>query len=48
LYGASRAPARLRGRLRALLARPAAGVGEAPHEPRPSWPDSFFDADEQP
>jgi hypothetical protein len=41
-------PARLRGRLQALLARSAALAGAAPREPRASWPDSFFDADEQP
>ena len=40
--------ARLRGRLQALLARSAAVAGEAPPEPRARWPDSFFDADEQP
>ncbi len=41
-------PARLRGRLQALLARSAAPAGEAPREPRPSWPDSFLDVDAQP
>jgi hypothetical protein len=40
--------ARLRGRLQALLARSAAVAGEPPHEPRSSWPDSFFDVDEKP
>jgi len=41
-------PARLRGRLQALLARSATLAGAAPREPRASWPDSFFDVDEQP
>ena len=43
------APARhapLRGRLQALLARAAAVAGVAPRAS--SWPDSFFDVDEQP
>lgn len=38
-------PARLRGRLQALLARSAALAGAAPAEPHASWPDSFFDVD---
>jgi hypothetical protein len=37
-------PARLRGRLQALLAR----AGAAPRQPGASWPDSFFDGDERP
>jgi hypothetical protein len=41
-------PARLRGRLQALLARSPAVAREAPPEPRPAWPDSFFDVDGQP
>ena len=41
-------PARLRGRLQALLARSAAVAAETPRDPRRSWPDSFFDVDEQP
>jgi len=41
-------PARLRGRLQALLARSAARAGEAPREPPASWPDSFFDEDARP
>jgi hypothetical protein len=60
LFDASAAPApapacvparhaRLRGRLQALLAHSAALAGVAPPEPRASsWPDSFFDVDEQP
>jgi hypothetical protein len=38
-------PARLRGCLRALLARAAAVAGATP---RAAWPDSFFDVDERP
>ena len=37
--------ARLRGRLQALLARAATVAGVAPRAS--SWPDSFFDGDEQ-
>ena len=41
--------ARLRGRLQALLARAATVAGVAPRAPRASsWPDSFFEGDEQP
>jgi hypothetical protein len=43
-----RGPARLRGRLQALLARSAALAGAVPRESRASWPDSFFDDDAQP
>jgi len=41
-------PARLRGRLQALLARSATVAGQAPPEARLSWPDSFFDVGGQP
>ena len=40
-------PARLRGRLQALLARTNA-MALVPREPGASWPDSFFDVDEAP
>ena len=41
-------PARLRGRLQALLARAAERAGEASREPPASWPDSVFDVEPRP
>jgi hypothetical protein len=40
-------PARLRGRLQALLSRTNA-MALVPREPGSSWPDSFFEVDDAP